>query len=71
MFLEELGRLKGRIVAERAAGRDVGPALAELREIATNLRRRSFVRVIGSYRRLRELVPADVPVPEPTPSGGG
>lgn len=54
-FLAELGRQKAAILAAREAGQDVAPALAEMREIAPALRRRSFVSVVGSYRRLREL----------------
>ncbi|MCI4333364.1 MAG: hypothetical protein L3K01_06555 [Thermoplasmata archaeon] len=54
-FLTELARQKTAILAARDAGQDVAPALAEMREIAPALRRRSFVTVIGSYRRLREL----------------
>lgn len=69
MFLEDLGRLKGRILAERDAGRDVGPALAELRQIAPDLRRRSFVSVVGAYRRLRAIVDAGAPTAAPAPSG--
>jgi hypothetical protein len=55
-FLAELARLKNALIAARDEGRDVGPALVELREIAPALRRRSFVTVVGSYRRLRALV---------------
>ncbi|HEV8049531.1 MAG TPA: zinc ribbon domain-containing protein [Thermoplasmata archaeon] len=55
-FLADLARLKDRLLALRESGADVGPALGELREIASDLRRRAFVSVIGSYRRLRELV---------------
>ena len=50
-FLADLARLKDRLIAQRETGADVGPALAELREIAPDLRRRSFVSVVG-------LVPA-------------
>ena len=55
-FLAELARQKNALIAARDEGRDVGPALVELREIAPALRRRSFVTVIGSYRRLRALI---------------
>jgi hypothetical protein len=54
-FLAELARQRTALLAAREAGRDVGPALAEMREIAPALRRRSFVSVVESYRRLREL----------------
>jgi hypothetical protein len=65
VFLADLARLKDRLIASRERGADVGPALAELREIAPDLRRRSFVSVVGSYRRLRELVgPAASPSTE-------
>ncbi|MCI4355529.1 MAG: hypothetical protein L3K18_00080 [Thermoplasmata archaeon] len=68
-FVSELARLKDRLLAERSAGRDVGPALVELRSIAPDLRRRSFLAVIDSYRRLRELAgtPGTLP-PEGLPS---
>ena len=54
-FLAELSQLKDRLLAARGAGRDVESALVELRSIAPNLRRRSFLAVIDSYRRLRDL----------------
>ncbi len=60
-FLADLAKLKDRVLAMRESGADVGPALMELREIAPDLRRRSFVSVIGSYRRLRELLGPSAP----------
>jgi hypothetical protein len=80
-FLEELRRLRDRLVEMRGAGGEIRPALADLRTIAEELRRRNFVGMIDAYRRLRQFternepasvgaVPADVPVgPEhPAPS---
>lgn len=67
-FLAELARQKAAILAARESGQDVTPALAELREIAPALRRRSFVSVVGSYRRLRELAG---PVGAGVPTGDG
>jgi hypothetical protein len=67
-FLAELARLKTEIVAARDAGQDVAPALVEMREIAPALRRRSFVTVIESYRRLRDLS-GPVPVGSATDAG--
>jgi hypothetical protein len=68
-FLTDLARLRGLLVAERNAGHDVRGAVDELREIAPNLRRRSFLAVVGSYRRLRERVgTGPVVVAEPPPA---
>jgi hypothetical protein len=68
-FLSELARLKDRLLAEREAGHDVGPALVELRSIAPDLRRRSFLAMIDSYRRLRDLTGAPgTPPPAASPA---
>ncbi len=80
-FLEELRRLRDRLVEMRGAGGEIRPALTELRTIAEELRRRNFVGLIDAYRRLRQFaernepasaggVPADLPAgPErPSPS---
>jgi hypothetical protein len=52
-FAEELKRLRDRLVQARAAGADIGPAVAELRTITIELRARNFVGTIGAYRHLK------------------
>jgi len=55
-FMEELKRLRDRLIQERGSGGDIGPAVAELRTITTELRQRNFVGTIGAYRHLRAFV---------------
>jgi hypothetical protein len=52
-FFEDLKRMRDRMVESRASGGDVGPAVRELRDIATELRQRNFVGTVLAYRRLR------------------
>lgn len=69
-FTSELKRLRDLLVERRAAGRDVGPALAKLRLVATEIRRRNFAGTVVAYRQLRAAVgpagaePLVVGVPE-------
>jgi hypothetical protein len=73
-FFEELRRLRDRMLELRGSGADLAPALADLRTVSTELKRRNFVGTISAYRSLRAFVgpaePADAVVavtPEPGP----
>lgn len=55
-LVDDLKRLRDLLVARRTAGREVGPAVADLRALATELRQRNFVGTILAYRRVREFV---------------
>jgi hypothetical protein len=73
-FLDDLRRLRDRLVEERAAGAAVGPALGELRGMAIELKRRNFAGAIGAYRRLKGSVErwepvAAAPAPAEVPAG--
>jgi hypothetical protein len=76
-FFDELRRMRDRLLELRGSGADLAPALADLRAVSTELRRRNFVGTIVAYRGLREVVgppsPAEVvavaavePAPERT-----
>jgi len=52
-FFDELKRLRDRLLELRGSGSDVGPALADLRAVSAELRRRNFVGTIVAYRSLR------------------
>jgi hypothetical protein len=60
-FFEDLKRMRDRLVESRAAGGDVGPAVRELRDVATALRQRNFVGTVLSYRRLRGFLDLTAP----------
>ena len=82
-FFDELKRLRDRLLELRTSGAELGSALADLRAVATELKRRNFVGTVVSYRALRafvgpaegpEATPAAVAAPEagperPAPSG--
>jgi len=55
-FMEELKRMRDRILEARSAGADIGPAITELRTITVELKARNFVGTIGAYRHLRAFV---------------
>ncbi len=55
-FTSELRRIRDRLVELRGAGADVGPALAKLRVVAGEIRRRNFAATVVAYRQLRDLV---------------
>jgi hypothetical protein len=65
-FFEELKRLRDRLLELRGTGVDLGPALADLRAVSTELKRRNFVGTIVAFRGLRGFVgpaePVDAPV---------
>jgi len=70
-FLEELRRIRDRIVAMRRAGGDVRPALGDLRTISEELRRRNFAGAIDAYQRLSQFTDASEPTPTgPAPTDG-
>ncbi len=64
-FFEELRKMRDRMVDLRAGGADVGPALAELQHIATELRTRNFVGTVTAYSRFKAALERVSP-PEPT-----
>lgn len=55
-FFEELKRMRDRLLELRSSGAELGPALADLRAVSTELRRRNFVGTIVAYRGLRGFV---------------
>lgn len=61
LFQRELARLKEGLVAIRARGDDVTPALGQLRHLATDLRHRNFASAVLTYQTLRDFV--DRPAP--------
>jgi hypothetical protein len=60
-LLADLHRLRDRMVEERSAGADIGPAVQELHAISVELRKRNFVGTIVSYRRLKFVVEGGTP----------
>jgi hypothetical protein len=52
-LMNDLRRLRDRMVEARSAGLDIEPAVTQLRAISTELRQRNFVGTIVSYRRMR------------------
>jgi hypothetical protein len=61
-LLDDLHRLRDRMVEERSAGLDIAPAVRELRAVSVELRKRNFVGTIVSYHRLRSAVERTSPV---------
>jgi hypothetical protein len=55
-FMEELQRLRDRMVQIRTAGGDIAPAVTELRALTAELRARNFVGTISAYRHLKAFV---------------
>jgi len=55
-FFEDLKRLRERLVSVRTAGVDVGPAVAALRGVATELKARNFAGAISAYRQLKRFL---------------
>jgi hypothetical protein len=60
-LLAELRRLRDRMLEERSAGLDIEPAVAALRAVSIELRKRNFVGTIMSYRRLKFAVDRTAP----------
>lgn len=61
-FFEDLRRVRDRLNDARSQGADIARAVADLRDIATELRQRNFVGVVLSYRRLREFADRVTPL---------
>ena len=55
-LLDDLRRLRDRMVEARSAGVDITPAIGELRAVSVELRQRNFVGTIVAYRNLRAFV---------------
>jgi hypothetical protein len=55
-FFEELKRLRDRLLELRGTGVDLAPALADLRAVSVELRRRNFVGTVVAYRGLRTFL---------------
>ena len=71
LFMRELTRVKEAMLRDRAAGRDVGPGVVYLRQLAADLRHRNFAAAIAVYRQLRALVGApEPPTGAPIPAAG-
>ncbi len=73
-FLEELRRLRDRLVEMRGSGVDIQPSLADLRLIADELRRRNFAGTIVAYHHLEKFAERNEPAsaapgPLETPAG--
>lgn len=69
LFQRELARLKEGLVARRSRGDDVGPAVEQLRRLATDLRHRNFASAVITYRGLRAFVDGTEASPAgPSPS---
>lgn len=61
-FMEQLKRLRDRIVEVRSAGLEIGPAVNEFRTVTIELKARNYVGAIGAYRHLRAFVDGAEPV---------
>jgi len=55
-FFDELKRMRDRLLELRTTGAELGPALADLRAVSTELRRRNFVGTVVAFRGLRDFV---------------
>jgi len=61
-FFDELKRMRDRLLELRGTGAELGTALADLRAVSTELRRRNFVGTIVAYRGLRGFLGPAEPV---------
>jgi hypothetical protein len=73
-FFEELKRMRDRLLELRNSGTELAPALAELRAVSAELKRRNFVGTIVAFRGLRGFiapfepaVPVAVTAADPAP----
>ncbi len=60
-LMDDLKRLRDRMVEARSAGVDIAPAVGDLRAVSVELRQRNFVGTIVAYRRLRAFVDRTAP----------
>jgi hypothetical protein len=68
-FFDEMRRLRDRLVQQRSSGGDIAPALADLREVSTELRQRNFAGMLLAFRRLRAFVERAAPPGAEGPEG--
>lgn len=61
-FFEDLRKVRDRLNEARASGADIGPAVTDLRDVATELRQRNFVGMVTAYRRLRAFADRVTPL---------
>ena len=69
-LFDDLRRVRDRMHEARSAGVDIGAGVADLRDVATELRQRNFVGMIMAYRRLRSFADR-LGAPEATPTDTG
>ncbi|HLM90898.1 MAG TPA: zinc ribbon domain-containing protein [Thermoplasmata archaeon] len=68
-LLDDLHKLRDRLIEIRSGGADIEPAVGEIRSVLTELRQRNFVGTIVAYRRVRSFVEQHAPAGEvPDPS---
>ncbi len=63
-LLEDLHRLRDRLIEMRSAGADIEPGVQEIRTVLTELRQRNFVGTIVAYRRVRSFAEQNAPAGE-------
>jgi hypothetical protein len=63
-LVEDLHRLRDRLVEIRSGGGDIERAVGEMRSVLAELRQRNFVGTIVAYRRLRAFVDQQAPAGE-------
>lgn len=61
-LFEDLRRVRDRMNEARRSGADIAPGIADLRDIAAELRQRNFVGMLMAYRRLRSFADRLTPV---------
>lgn len=63
-LVEDLHRLRDRLIEIRSAGGDIEAPVVELRNVLGELRQRNFVGTIVAYRRVRSFVDQQAPAAE-------
>jgi len=61
-FFEDLRHIRDRLNDARASGADISPAVADLRNVAQELRQRNFVGMLAAYRGLRSFADRITPL---------